>query len=76
MSGNRGPGPNHQALYIAAGAEDDFFARRVVRFAAFFAPFRRVLLAAPLAPALRTVRFAAFAFVFVFRLDFFAVIGM
>lgn len=57
--------------YIAAGAAAAFFARflRCV----FFAPLRRVFLAAPRAPALRTVRFF---FPFDLRLDFLAVIGM
>jgi hypothetical protein len=59
--------------YIAAGAAAAFFERRVFRRAVFFAPLRRVFLAAPRAPTLRTVRFF---FVFAFRLDFFAVIGM
>jgi hypothetical protein len=58
--------------YIAAGAAAAFFVRRVFR-RAFFAPLRRVFLAAPRAPALRTVRFFL---PFDFRFDFFAVIGM
>jgi len=60
--------------YIAAGAGAAFFERRVFRRAVFFAPLRRVFLAAPRAPALRTVRFLAFPFAF--RFDFFALIGM
>jgi hypothetical protein len=60
--------------YIAAGAGAAFFTRRrALRFAGFFAALRRVFLAAPRAPALRTVRFLAFTFLFDF---FFAVIGM
>jgi hypothetical protein len=65
--------------YIAAGAGAAFFARRVFRRVAFFAPLRFVFLAAPRAPAaLRTARFFPFVFVFAFvlRLAFFAVIGM
>ena len=72
FAGGRGLSPDHQVSYIAAGAAAAFFVRRVFRFADFFAPLRRVFLAAPLAPALRTVRFLPFDF----RLDFFAVIGM
>lgn len=65
----------------AAGAA--FFARFVFRFAAgFFAALRPVVfLAAPRAPALRTVRFAfvfaaGLAFALVLRFAFFAVTGM
>jgi hypothetical protein len=76
MPASRGLSLDHQVSYIAAGAGAAFFARRALRFAGFFAALRRVFLAAPLAPALRTVRFLAFAFVFVFRFAFFAVIGM
>ena len=74
MPASRGLSLDHQVSYIAAGAGAAFFARRALRFAGFFAALRRVFLAAPLAPALRTVRFLAFAFVF--RFAFFAVIGM
>jgi hypothetical protein len=59
--------------YIAAGAAAAFFERRDFRRVAFFAPLRFVFLAAPRAPALRTVRFFL---PFDLRLDFFAVIGM
>jgi hypothetical protein len=71
---SRGLSLDHQVSYIAAGAGAAFFTRRALRFAGFFAALRRVFLAAPRAPALRTVRFLAFAFAF--RFDFFAVIGM
>jgi len=78
LPGGRGLSLNHKVPYIAAGAGAAFFVRRVFRLVCFFAALRRVFLAAPLAPALRTVRFLVFVFVFVFafRLDFFAVIGM
>jgi hypothetical protein len=73
-SGSRGLSLGHEMSYIAAGAGAAFFTRRALRFAGFFAALRRVFLAAPLAPALRTVRFLALAFAF--RFPFFAVIGM
>jgi len=66
---DRGPAFD-QVRYIAAGAAAAFFVRRVFR-RAFFAPLRRVFLAAPRAPTLRTVRFF-----FAFDFRFFAVIGM
>jgi len=74
LPGSRGLSLEHQVPYIAAGEGAAFFARRVFRFAVFFfATLRRVFLAAPRAPTLRTVRFFL---AFVFRLVFFAVIGM
>ncbi|HEY3777586.1 MAG TPA: hypothetical protein VGL35_05970 [Rhizomicrobium sp.] len=73
-SGDRGLSLDHEVPYIAAGAAAAFFDRRVFRFAVFLAALRRVVfLAAPRAPALRTVRFFLVA---AFFLDFFAVIGM
>ncbi|MGH6887608.1 MAG: hypothetical protein ACREHF_00145 [Rhizomicrobium sp.] len=73
-SNNRGLSLDHEVPYIAAGAGAAFFARRAFRFAGFFAALRRVVfLAAPRAPALRTVRFFLAP---PFRLDFLAVIGM
>ncbi|MGH6877316.1 MAG: hypothetical protein ACREHV_08055 [Rhizomicrobium sp.] len=74
--GNRGLSLDHQVPYIAAGAAAAFLVRRVFRLWVFFAAALRrvVFLAAPRAPALRTVRFLAL--VLVFRLAFFAVIGM
>jgi hypothetical protein len=60
----------------AAGAA--FFARFAFRFAGFLAAVLRVVfLAAPRAPALRTVRFAfTFVLALVLRFAFFAVTGM
>jgi hypothetical protein len=61
--------------YVAGAAGAAFFARFVFRFAGFLAALLRcvVFLAAPRAPALRTVRLA---FALVFRFVFFAVTGM
>jgi hypothetical protein len=64
---------HRQSPYIGISGAATFFARRVFRLAVFrLAAFRFVLRAAPLAPALRTVRFLARFFVFFFL----AVIGM
>lgn len=70
------PQPSPWTPYIISAAGAAFFARFVFRLAGFFAALRPVVfLAAPRAPALRTVRFA-FAFVAFFRFVFFAVTGM
>lgn len=78
---DRGHCLEHRLPYIAISGAADFFARLVFRFAVFRFPALRFVLvfrAAPLAPALRTVRFFArfFVFAFAFVFFFFAVIGM
>ncbi|HEY5048738.1 MAG TPA: hypothetical protein VII49_12040 [Rhizomicrobium sp.] len=83
LQGDRGHCLEHQPAYIAISGAEAFFVRRVFRFAVFrLAALRFVLVfrAAPLAPALRTVRFTArFAVRFFARFlvfFFLAVIGM